>query len=87
MAAMEAEQGGMEGLPPELMAALMGGQGGPPQAGPAQGGIEGLPPEILAALLGGQGLPPEAAAPPTQELPPELAGLPPELLQALLGGQ
>ena len=87
MAGMEAEQGGMEGLPPELMAALMAGQGGPPQAGPAQGGIEGLPPEILAALLGGQGLPPEAAAPPTQELPPELAGLPPELLQALLGGQ
>ncbi len=86
MAAMQSEQGG-QGLPPELMAALQGGQGGPPQAGPAQGGIEGLPPEILAALLGGQGLPPEAAAPPTQELPPELAGLPPELLQALLGGQ
>ena len=60
MAAMESEQGG-QGLPPELMAALMGGA---PQAGPAQ---SGLPPEILAAL---QGQAPQAGAP--QGLPPEI---------------
>jgi hypothetical protein len=39
----------MEGLPPEILAAL---QGQAPQAG----GLEGLPPEILAAL---QGQPPQ----------------------------
>jgi len=69
MAAMQSEQGG-QGLPPELMAALMGGA---PQAAPAQGGMEGLPPEILAAL---QGQAPQAGAP---------QGLPPEILAALQG--
>jgi hypothetical protein len=42
-------QGGMEGLPPEILAALQG------QA-PQGGGLEGLPPELLAAL---QGQPPQ----------------------------
>jgi hypothetical protein len=45
MTAMQSEQGG-QGIPPELLAALQGGQGGP-QAGPPQG----LPPELLQALL------------------------------------
>jgi hypothetical protein len=57
MAAMESEQGG-QALPPELMAALMGGgipaQGAAvPQAAGLPPELAGLPPEILAALLGG----------------------------------
>jgi hypothetical protein len=63
---------GMEGMPPEGM---------PPEMEAEQGGMEGLPPELLAILQGSQ------AAPPQEQLPPELAGLPPELLAALLGGQ
>jgi len=91
MAAMQSEQGG-QGLPPELMAALQGGQGGPP---PQQGG---LPPELLAALQGGapqagpaqggmEGLPPEILAALQGQAPQAggLEGLPPEILAALQG--
>lgn len=58
----------MEGLPPELLAALAGQQGAPAPADPAMGGmpmhpneateppgLDGLPPELLAALAGQMG--------------------------------
>jgi len=49
----------LAGLPPELLAALLGGQGLPPEAAiPQVQGLPpelaGLPPELLAALQGGQ---------------------------------
>ena len=65
MAAMQSEQGG-QGVPPELMAMLQGGQppmGQQPVPNPQAGGdlqslLASLPPEVLQQLLAQQGQPP-----------------------------
>lgn len=48
-------------IPPDLLAALQGGRGMPPQGGPQMGAPQDIPPEMLAALGGGGEMPPEGA--------------------------